>query len=741
VNEDDLIPPFDFAPAKVLPMQDELTVALNLHNAGQLDAAARLYEKILTHNEKSADALHLLGVLSYQRGDSRRAVELIELAVAVQPNDPIFHANLAEAYRTLGQLERAVACCRAALRLSPEYAEALGTLGVALQGLGRPLEAAEHLRQALRLHPGFAEAHTNFGLALRDLGQFDEALLHFRRAVELAPTFATAQTNLGQLLLDRGQTEEALLHCEEAVRLRPDLAPLHHNLGNAYRNLNRVPEAKAAYREALRRDKSLAQAHASLAQLLQREGQFGDAVALLKQAVELEPANALFWESLAECYAESEDHSEAIRCWERVLALNPDRTSAHLGLGWDMQEEGRLNEAREHYLLAAKLQPNSASPQLRLGGLYEELGDLAEAESCFRKALQLQPDFTTPLARLATLKRSRLPDADRAVLEKRLTDAQLGDGHRARLLFGLAQVLDAQGDYSRATECLRQANAMTLESQRGEHRYQPADHERFVEGLLQAFGPDFFARMANAGLRTRRPVFVFGLPRSGTTLIEQVLASHPGVHGAGELRLARMSFEAIPATLGRSETPLMALAALDSESIQRLAEQHENQLRKLGGDAERVVDKMPENYLYLGLLAAMFPDAVFIHCRRDLRDLAVSCWMTDFRTLRWANDREHIAGRVRQYRRLMDHWRRVLPNVIHNVSYEETVADLESVARRLVAACGLKWDPACLTFHANQRPIRTASVVQVRQPVYTHSVERWRHYERDLAHLFAALPK
>ena len=187
----------------------------------------------------------------------------------------------------------------------------------------------------------------------------------------------------------------------------------------------------------------------------------------------------------------------------------------------------------------------------------------------------------------------------------------------------------------------------------------PAEHERFVDGLIRAFDRGLLRAPARRGLETRRPVFVFGLPRSGTTLIEQVLASHSRIHGAGELRLARQSFEAIPGLLGRSGPPrdVHCLPRSDA-AVRQLAEQHlEPALAAIdGGRCERIVDKMPDNYLYLGLLAVLFPRAVFIHCRRDLRDVAVSCWMTDFRSIRWANDRDHIAARFRQYRRLMDHW-------------------------------------------------------------------------------------
>jgi hypothetical protein len=356
--------------------------------------------------------------------------------------------------------------------------------------------------------------------------------------------------------------------------------------------------------------------------------------------------------------------------------------------------------------------------------------------------LRLQPAYALPHARLATLLRGNLPAADQAALEERLADANLEDGPRARLLFGLAHVLDAQGDYRRAAELLRQANALTLELARRQKReYAPADHERFVDGLIREFGPAFFTRQSGAGHDTRRPVFVFGMPRSGTTLIEQVLASHSRIRGAGELRLARQSFEAIPAVTSRTDNPLDCVLHLKGKGIRALADRHLESLSALDGShAAHVVDKMPDNYMYVGLLAAMFPGAVFIHCRRDLRDVAVSCWMTDFRSIRWANALEHIAARFEQYRRLMNHWQAVLPAPIHEVDYEETVADLEGVARRLLAACGLEWEPGCLDFHRTRRPVRTASVGQVRQPIYTRSVARWKNYEIALAELYARLP-
>jgi tetratricopeptide (TPR) repeat protein len=722
-------------------VQDLLTTAIEMHRLGQLGPAAQLYERVLSQQKENAEALHLLGVIRHQQGDHARAVELIGRAVALRPNAFLFHTNLAEVYRAMGDFERAAGCCRTALRLRPDYPEALCNLGAALVGLGRQAEAIEQLRRALELKPNFATAHNNLGTALREEGQPDEALAHFRRAVELDPVYAPAQSNLGQLLLDRGQAQEALPHCQEAVRLQPKTAAMHHNLGNALRVLEQFVEARAAYLEALRLDPNLALSHAHLGLILQREGQFGEALPWLKQAVELEPGNVVFWGYLGDLYDEMEEPAEAIPCWERVLALAPERAAAHVALGWALQDEGRLAEAGEHYRTAAELQPDLATAQLHLGGLHEELGEMTEAEVRFRAALRLQPAFALPHARLATLLRSKLPDDDLAALQQRLADEQLAPGPRARLLFAVAHALDARGDFAQAAQCLRQANALTLELARGRHEYSPVDHEQFVDHLLRLFDGGLFARLAGAGSDSRRPVFVFGLPRSGTTLVEQVLASHSQVHGAGELRLARKTFEALPAVLGRSDPPRDCVAHLDTAAVGRLAEQHLEGLQAIdGGRAERIVDKMPDNYMYLGLLAVIFPRAVFIHCRRDLRDVAVSCWMTDFRSIRWANDPEHLASRFVQYRRIMDHWQAVLPVPVREAVYEELVSDLEPAARRLVAACGLEWEPACLEFHRTQRPIRTASVVQVRQPVYQQSVARWKNYQSALADLFARLP-
>jgi tetratricopeptide (TPR) repeat protein len=396
-------------------------------------------------------------------------------------------------------------------------------------------------------------------------------------------------------------------------------------------------------------------------------------------------------------------------------------------------------ESHIHLILERRL-ANSAAAQLFVGGVYEVVADLAKAEAAYRQALILQPGAPLAIARLAALLRGNLASADRAALAASLADPHLDRNQRAQLLFAQAQVLDATGDYARAANCLRDANALRLESNQGDGEYSAGEHERFVDRLIRVFDRGFFGKLSGEPVADHRPVFVFGLPRSGTTLIEQILASHSRIHGAGELFLAQRSFEAIPEKLGRPGAPIDCVSQLDSSVLASLASHYMAELDRLNPDQrDRIVDKMPDNYLYLGLLSAMFPRGIFIHCRRDLRDTAVSCWMTDFSSIRWANSAQQIAARLRDHRRLMDHWRKVIPTPIHEVDYEQVVRDTERVARRLVSACAVDWEPGCLEFHRNRRPVQSASVTQVREPIHRRSVARWKNYEEPLAELFAAI--
>ena len=641
-------------------------------------------------------------------------------------------------YCQSGQWDTAAEVCREILAVTPQNADAEHLLGVVALQAGNYDLAANHIRRAIALNSGVAAFHSNLGIACQSLQKLDEAIACYRRAIMLAPNHAEAHNNLANALRQQGKVHEAIASWRRAVTLKPNYVDAWSNLAVALRQSGRAEESIACLREALQLRPDRADYCNDLGTALLEQGKLYEAITLYRRAIRHDPAFPLPHNNLGNILLQLGQLDEARQCYQRAIELEPNFAEAHAGLASTENEQGNSTEAIHHYLAAIQIKPGMAAAQCRLGIVLEEQGDLAGAERCFRSAIAGDFRFAAAHAELANLLRAALPVEDLAAQEQLVLDSGLTQEQQAALHFGLAQVFDARGAYAEAAEHASVANALRLAQWRiAGQEYDPQAHSEFIDRIIAEFTPEFFAGVGDFGVPSQRPVFLVGLPRSGTTLIEQILAGHSRVFGAGELPLARESFAA---ACQPGKDPGLQPSGLDREGVPRLANRYLDELHRRNATALRVVDKMPDNYLYLGFLAALFPRARFIHCRRDLRDVAVSCWMTNFRTIRWASDRALIAARFRDYQRLMDHWRDVLPAPILEVSYEETVTDLETVARRLVAWCGLEWEPGCLEFHHGKRAVRTASAVQVRQPLYTTSVGRWRHYERSLATLLSALP-
>ena len=524
-------------------------------------------------------------------------------------------------------------------------------------------------RRALELKPDYAEAHSNLGIALKDQGKLDEAIACYRRALELKPDFAEVHSNLGIALKDQGKLDEAIACYRRALELKPNFAEAHSNLGSTLKDQGKPNEAIACYRRALELNPDFATAHGNLGNALKDQGRLDDAIA----------------------------------CYRRALELKPDDAVVHNNLGKALKDQGKQDEAVACYHRALELKPGFADAHSNLGKTLEEIGDLQGAEDSFRTALGHNSRFILAHFQLATLLGGKLPEQDLAVQRRLLEEQELTDAQRVLLHFSLAHVLDARGEYAEAAEHLDRGNALQLsELRKCGKEYDPKDYELFITRIIGVSTPDFFQRVRGFGVESELPVFVVGLPRSGTTLIEQILASHSQVFGAGEILFVRDTMAALggqrrtfhpgPRPVGPPDGPPAGFAAPGAASR---AESH--------GVADRGQDagELRVSRSVGGPLSR----AKFIHCRRDLRNVAVSCWMTHFQEIPWANDQQHMVLRFHEYQRLMEHWRKVLPAPLLEVDYEETVADLESVARKLVARCGLAWEPACLEFHQAKRPV------------------------------------
>jgi tetratricopeptide (TPR) repeat protein len=684
-------------------ISDALMIAIRHQQGGRFQTAAEIYRQILAVEPNHVEALHLLGMAAYQSGNHDEAAASWQRAVELQPDFAQAHYNLGLVCKGRGKLEQAIACWRRALELQPDVASTHNNLGNALSEQGQLDAAIACYRRALELQPDYAQAHYNLGNACKDQQRLDEAAASYRRALQVQPDYTEALNNLADVVRRQGQFELAISYWRRTVELKPDFAEAHYNLSVVNTDLGHFEEAIASSRRTLALKPDYAEAHNNLGNALRELGDLDGAVAACRRAMELKP-------ELAE---------------------------AHNNLGNALKDLGKYDEALARYRRALDLRPDFAQAHYNLGSALEHAGDLSGAEESFRSALGFNSRYALAYYNLDVLLGGKLPENDLAAQRRLLGEGHLADSERMLLHFGLAQVLDARGEYAAAAADMELGNSLQRAELRSRGReYDPRQHESLVSRLIEASTPHFFRTVGDFGSESSIPVFVMGLPRSGTTLIEQILASHSQVFGAGEIHLGHETFTALG---GPNGDFLAGLRALDRQTARRLASRHLERLRELDRTALCIVDKQPENYLYLGMLAVLFPRARFVHCRRDLRDVALSCWMTHFQEVRWASEPQHIVSRLHEYMRIMDHWRHVLPVPLLELDYEDTVADLEGVARRLVGWCGLEWEDRCLEFHKTKRPITTASAVQVRQPVYGTSVGKWRRYEPYLASLFAQI--
>jgi len=668
-----------------------------------------------------------LGQTLEDKGLLDRAAECFTRATVLRPELAEAHNDLGQVLLRLGRTDAAIVSCQRALALRPQFAAAMGNLANARRAQGALAAAIEGYRRVIALEPRLAEAHRNLGSALLETGDHAAAIDCLRRAIELRPDFTHAVIQLARALTAAGRGAEAIPHIERLLASGPS-AELLNEYGTLLAGLGRYDLCVRCYRDALARAPADARLHANVGHALHCLGDFRAAIEHCRRAIELEPGLPEAHLHLGNSLLALNALFEADAAYRAGLEIVPNHAALHTAHAMVERALGKLADAEASTRRALALQPGAADTLALLGSLAIDHGRFDEAEALLRKALAIEPELPEALTSLAVVRKMSPDDAAWRDVAERVLTRGLPVQHAVNLHHALGKYYDDVEDREAAFRHHRMGNEL---ARRSRARYDRAEMAERVTRILAAFDRNALAALRSGGTVSERPIFVVGMPRSGTSLTEQILAAHPQVHGAGELL-----YWIFAADAERAATPERRAA-----TIAELGRAYLDGLAAQTRDAARVVDKLPVNFRNIGLIHTALPGARFIHIERNALDTCLSIYFQGFSAAHpYATDFGDLAHYYHEYRRLMAHWRALLPpQTLLEVRYEDLVDDPEGWSRRMLAHIGLPWDPRCLEFHSIDRPVLTASNWQVRQPIGRGSIGRWRRYERFIEPLREAL--
>jgi tetratricopeptide (TPR) repeat protein len=701
---------------------------VELVNRGLLGEAENNSRTLLMAHPNVGMLWKILSVALVRQG--KDALEALRKTTELMADDAEAHRNLGAALCEQGQWALGLESFRRALALAPLDADCLVETADALRALWRAREAVPLYQRALQINPQLVEAQNNLGNAYLELAHPAEAATCFERALRSRPDDAQILCNLGNAERQLGHMDEALALARRAIVRDPSLGAAYNLLGLVLANLGQREEAAVSFRQALALNARDVEALLGLGNVLREMGQRREAVPLFEQAIQVDPGRVDTHWYLGSVLFELRRVREAAASYARALALKPDYAPAHLSMGLVLRQQRRPTEAEASCQAALAIDPNYVEALAFLGELRADRGRFSEAEELFQRTIAIQPDLASAYFSIATHRKMSREDGDwlkgaEALLERRLPLAQ-----EISLHYALGKYFDDVGQYERAFENYRLANQL---AKRQGPVYDRAPLVERVDQIMRSCDPAFLQRSAGQGSNSEQPVFIVGMPRSGTSLAEQILASHPAVVGAGELPFWNGAFSAYRKAEVQGLLDAQLIAELAADYLARLAAESDGGLR--------VVDKMPANFFYAGLIHAAFPRARIIHMQRHPIDTCLSIYFQHFFGMGpFANDLDDLAHYYGQYLRIMNHWRALLPaTALLEVPYEALIENQEGWSRRMVDFIGLPWDPKCLDFHQTDRVVITASKWQVRQKIHSASAGRWKNYEKFVAPLRAAL--
>jgi tetratricopeptide (TPR) repeat protein len=599
-----------------------------------------------------------------------------------------------------GRLDEAERLYLEVLQQDRDNIHALNLLGMLCANAFRPDEAVFFIAKALKLQANNPESHANIALAYKDQGKPEQAVKHFRESIRLDPYNPVVHNNLGNVLREMSRPEEAIKVYERALKLDGDFAPCWSNLSAALNEAGKHKLAHRAVERALRLEPGLAQAHNNKGDILLAEARY----------------------------------AEALDCYRTATALNPKYAAALINMARTQRDMDDSEAAVQTLRKALEIEPNNPEAHHAMGVLQEQLGNPDAAAAAFQDAIKVAPAMAIAHYYLAQLRGRKTSDAELGAMEKVWNEVNMLPNDRMFMAFGLARAYEQRRQYDKAFEFLEQGNRVKAEMQ----PYDDADTGKFIDSLAECAEATAARLGFDAGCPDPRPVFILGMPRSGTSLTEQILASHSKVAGAGELSYAYDTAHRIREITKQAFPDNMK--TLSAGQLRELGEYYLSRHKPDNLAHRYVVDKTPLNFQYIGLLGLALPRAKFIHCHRDPVQNCFSIHKMPFdKKQAYAHSLEALGMYYNRYWKLMQRWKAQFPGRILDVRYEDTVADIETQGRRMLDFLDLPFEESVLDFYKTERLVKTPSASQVRQPIYGDAVQAWRKYENHLAPLIEAL--
>ena len=669
----------------------------------------------------------------FSKGEINQALDAVQDLIKDYPNEPVLFNIRGACYADLGQLDVAVTNYKEAITIKPDYAKAHFNLAGSLHDLGQLETAVQSYQKAIEIDASYAEAYNNLGNVYQELKQVDSAVQSYKRALEIKPDYVAAQYSLGNAFMELGQLNKAVKSYKAALKLKPDFVEAINNLGITFFKLHQLDDAIRSYERAIALDPDFADAHNNIGIVFSELGQLDEAIMSYKAAITLQFDYAEAHYNLGLIFHDLKRLDEATQSYKTAIAFQSDYADAHYNLGILYHDVGQLKMAIDSIKMAIKINPENADTHKYLGNTFQSNGQIDEAIKCYEKALSINPFHADAHRNLSTIKNYIHDDDQINLMQDLLLNGNLSQSDLVHINFALAKANEDLGKKDDLFKSLNEGNRLRKEELNYSLNKDLDEHSNLKRLInINLSNSKESVKFKSSKIR---PIFIVGMPRSGTSLVEQILSSHQKIHGAGEL-----------STLNNLIVPIISDYILKDKKVTEdsylsVRNDYLSYISRLNVSETIITDKMPTNFRYIGFILKAFPEAKIIHLNRDSRAICWSIYKSYFpgEGLGWAFNMKDLAGYYNSYIDLMTFWHQLFPRKIYDICYEDLTTNQEEETRKLLKYCELEWDDNCLNFHNNKRAVKTTSSLQVRKKMYQGSSEVWKKYESYLQPLIKVL--